>query len=175
MQSENKRFFPKYTAIVSGVLTVAISGVMNLFLIPADVYASGFTGVAQLLSSALDQYSPIYFSTGTLLFILNIPVGILGWLKVGRSFTVYSILSVALTTVFSPSPTLYLPGMEMPPTFRVKVLSVLLKVQVMAPGFTPILARYSSALDSIPEVTAEPARLEMMPPSELVTETAIPL
>ena len=78
-------------------------------------------------------------------------------------------------TVFSPSPTLYLPGMEMPATLRVKVLSVLLKVQVMAPGFTPILARYSSALDSIPEVTAEPARLEMMPPSELVTETAIPL
>ena len=70
------------------------------FLIPADVYASGFTGVAQLLSSALDQYSPIYFSTGTLLFILNIPVGILGWMKVGRSFTIYSVLSVALTTVF---------------------------------------------------------------------------
>lgn len=35
MQSENKRVFPKYTAIVSGVLTVAISGVMNLFLISA--------------------------------------------------------------------------------------------------------------------------------------------
>ncbi len=34
------------------------------------------------------------------MFLLNIPIGVLGWLKVGRSFTVYSILSVALTSVF---------------------------------------------------------------------------
>ncbi|MDN5388218.1 MULTISPECIES: YitT family protein [Bacillus] len=92
--AEAKKLF----IVIIGALLNAIG--LNLFLIPADVYASGFTGVAQLLSSALDQYSPVYFSTGTLLFILNIPVGILGWLKVGRSFTVYSVLSVALTTVF---------------------------------------------------------------------------
>jgi uncharacterized membrane-anchored protein YitT (DUF2179 family) len=58
------------------------------------VFASGFTGVAQLLSYILP------LSTGTLLLLLNIPVAILGWLKVGKSFTVYSFASVAMTTLF---------------------------------------------------------------------------
>ncbi len=88
----------KLIVVVIGALLNAIG--LNLFLIPADVYASGFTGVAQLLSSLIDQYAPFYVSTGILLFILNIPVGILGWMKVGRSFTLYSIISVALTTIF---------------------------------------------------------------------------
>ncbi len=35
MKTKNKSFFPKYTAIICGVLTAAICGVMNLFLIPA--------------------------------------------------------------------------------------------------------------------------------------------
>lgn len=34
MKTKSGGFFPKYTAIISGVLTVAILGVMNLFLIP---------------------------------------------------------------------------------------------------------------------------------------------
>lgn len=88
----------KFAIVCIGALLNAIG--LNLFLIPADVYASGFTGVAQLISGVLEQHSPIYISTGILLFLLNIPVGILGWKKVGKSFTFYSILSVALTTVF---------------------------------------------------------------------------
>lgn len=69
---------------------------MNLFLIPANVYASGFAGTAQLLSSIFGGH----LSTGILLFLLNIPVTILGWFKVGRSFTIYSFISVALMSFF---------------------------------------------------------------------------
>ncbi len=69
---------------------------MNLFLIPANVYASGFTGTAQLLSSIFGGN----VSTGILLFLLNIPVTILGWIKVGKSFTLYSFISVALMSLF---------------------------------------------------------------------------
>lgn len=38
--------------------------------------------------------------TGVLLALLNIPVIILGWFKVGKGFTIYSIISVAFTTIF---------------------------------------------------------------------------
>ncbi|MDQ0268775.1 YitT family protein [Cytobacillus purgationiresistens] len=69
---------------------------MNFFLIPANVYASGFTGVAQLLSSILGGV----VSTGILLFVLNIPVTILAWKKVGRSFTIHSFISVFLMSLF---------------------------------------------------------------------------
>lgn len=80
--------------VVIGALLNAIA--MNLFLIPANVYASGFTGTAQLLSSILGGS----ISTGILLFLLNVPVTILGWLKVGKSFTLYSFISVALMSIF---------------------------------------------------------------------------
>lgn len=73
---------------------------LNFFLIPANVYASGFTGAAQLLSRIFADYASLHVSTGLLLMLFNIPVAVLGWLKVGRAFTVYSFLSVLLTSVF---------------------------------------------------------------------------
>jgi uncharacterized membrane-anchored protein YitT (DUF2179 family) len=73
---------------------------MNFFLIPADVYASGFTGVSQLIFRISEDYFPFTISTGILLFLLNIPVTILAWKKVGRSFTIYSFLSVFLMSLF---------------------------------------------------------------------------
>ncbi|MGD7022654.1 YitT family protein [Rossellomorea vietnamensis] len=88
----------KLIIVLFGALLNALA--LNLFLIPANVYASGFTGIAQLLSSVLSDYTPITVSTGILLLLLNIPVTILGWLKVGKSFTFYSFVSVLSTTVF---------------------------------------------------------------------------
>ncbi len=87
----------KFVIVVIGALLNALS--LNLFLIPANVYASGFTGVAQLLSSIF-AFTSIHISTGILLFVLNIPVTVLGWKKVGKSFTIYSFVSVATTTFF---------------------------------------------------------------------------
>lgn len=88
----------KLFVVLSGALLNALG--LNLFLIPANVYSSGFTGVAQLLSSILTEYAPFSISTGILLFLLNVPVTILGWMKVGRSFTIYSFVSVTATTFF---------------------------------------------------------------------------
>ncbi|WP_102271856.1 YitT family protein [Cytobacillus massiliigabonensis] len=84
----------KIIIVLIGALLGAIS--MNFFLIPANIYASGFTGVAQLLSSVLGGN----ISTGILLFILNIPVTILGWKKVGKTFTLYSFISVFAMSFF---------------------------------------------------------------------------
>lgn len=84
----------KIIVVMIGALLNAIA--MNLFLIPANVYASGFTGTAQLLSSIFGGN----ISTGILLFLLNVPVTLLGWLKVGKSFTLYSFISVALMSIF---------------------------------------------------------------------------
>ncbi|MBO1511646.1 YitT family protein [Metabacillus bambusae] len=88
----------KIIVVLVGALLNAIG--LNLFLIPANVYSSGFTGLSQLFSSILEEYTPFYISTGILLLLLNIPVAILGWIKVGRTFTLYSFLSVAATTIF---------------------------------------------------------------------------
>lgn len=71
---------------------------LNAFLIPAHILSSGFTGAAQLLAALAHQYTPLSLNTGVVLFLLNIPVTVLAWLRVGRRFTLYSMLSVLVTT-----------------------------------------------------------------------------
>nr|WP_216367410.1 MULTISPECIES: YitT family protein [Anoxybacillus] len=86
-----------FVVVIGGLLN-AIG--MNLFLIPANVYTSGFAGAAQLISKVVGDYTPYAISTGLLLFLFNIPVAILGWKKVGKSFTFYSFLSVVFMSLF---------------------------------------------------------------------------
>lgn len=88
----------KIIVVILGALLNAVG--LNFFLIPANVYSSGFTGIAMLISRVMEDYTPFFISTGILLLLLNIPVAILGWLKVGKSFTLYSFFSVAATTFF---------------------------------------------------------------------------
>ncbi|MFD0048831.1 YitT family protein [Actinomycetes bacterium NPDC127524] len=88
----------KIIVVVIGAFLNAIA--MNFFLIPANVYASGFTGAAQLLSKLLGSFAPFNISTGILLFVLNVPVTIIAWRKIGKSFTFYSFISVLLSTIF---------------------------------------------------------------------------
>ncbi len=88
----------RIAVVILGSLLVAIS--LNFFLINANVYASGFSGAAQLLSSVFKDFLSFNISTGILLLLLNIPVLILGWIKIGKGFTIYSILSVAFSTLF---------------------------------------------------------------------------
>jgi len=84
--------------VVLGALINALA--LNFFLIAANVYASGFTGVAQLISSISSDYLGVGIGTGILLMILNIPVFILGWFKVGKGFTIYSGISVIFSSIF---------------------------------------------------------------------------
>ncbi|GGL46035.1 YitT family protein [Sporolactobacillus putidus] len=85
------------TIVVIGAFLNAVS--LNLFLIPAKVLSGGVTGIAQLISALL-QPTAIHVSTGLLLLLMNIPVAWVGWIKVGHRFTLYSVISVALTTFF---------------------------------------------------------------------------
>ncbi|MDF2557422.1 MAG: YitT family protein [Bacillales bacterium] len=82
----------KLAAVVIGSAIYAIA--MNFFMIPAEVLASGFAGVGQIV------YKLTLISPGTVILILNIPVLIISWFKVGKSFTLYSFLSVILLTFF---------------------------------------------------------------------------
>ncbi|MFD2618488.1 YitT family protein [Terrilactibacillus laevilacticus] len=73
---------------------------MNLFLIPAQVYASGINGAAQLAADLI--YSGLHFrvSISLLILLLNLPIAFLGWYKVGKTFTFYSFVTVILTSLF---------------------------------------------------------------------------
>ncbi|KRM98722.1 YitT family protein [Loigolactobacillus rennini] len=87
-----------FFAVVSSIL---LALALNNFLIPASVFGSGINGVAQLASTLLARFSPINIQTGWLILLFNLPIGWLGWVKIGRSFTVFSFLSAVLTSAFS--------------------------------------------------------------------------
>ncbi|HDX9580370.1 TPA: YitT family protein [Bacillus pseudomycoides] len=94
-----------YAELAKKLVVVIVAGLlnaigMNLFLTPAKVYASGFAGLSQLLSQVLGDFLSIHISTGVLFSLFNIPVVILAWKKVGKSFTFFSFLSVAFMTLF---------------------------------------------------------------------------
>ncbi|MHA6261329.1 YitT family protein [Sporosarcina sp. CAU 1771] len=88
----------RIVVVILGSLLVAIS--LNFFLINANVYASGFAGAAQIASSVFEDHLGLNVSTGILLLLFNIPVFVLGWFKVGKGFTIYSIVSVIFATFF---------------------------------------------------------------------------
>lgn len=101
MKGRSRMFFfeaKRFIIVILGALLNAMA--LNFFLIQANVYASGFTGIAQLSASFAQDFMGVNISTGVLLALLNIPVIILGWFKVGKGFTIYSIISVAFTTIF---------------------------------------------------------------------------
>jgi len=88
----------KLIVVILGAFIFSVA--MNLFLIPANVYSGGFSGLSQLFSRILYDYFLISISVGVFYFLLNIPVGILAWFRLGKSFTIYSILSVVSTSIF---------------------------------------------------------------------------
>ena len=81
--------------IFSGIIS-AIA--VNNFLTPGDVFASGVTGVAQLLEG-LFAFLHIPMKTGILIFLLNVPIMVLGWIKLGKENTIYSLLTVVSVSV----------------------------------------------------------------------------
>src|SRR5690625_7692810 len=88
----------RIAVVILGSFLLAVS--LNFFLINANVYASCFSGAAQLASSVFKDYLNIGISTGVLLFLFNVPVLVLGWFKVGKVFTIYSIIFVIFATLY---------------------------------------------------------------------------
>lgn len=69
---------------------------LNVFLIPGNIYSSGVTGIAQLLTVFTNQTQfAAFLTTGTLNFILNVPLLILSYYRLGKNFTFMTLIVVA--------------------------------------------------------------------------------
>ncbi|GAF40801.1 integral membrane protein [Agrilactobacillus composti DSM 18527 = JCM 14202] len=87
----------KATSAFFYALSVAFA--LNFFWEPGGIYASGITGAAQLVST-VTSHSPIHLSTPLMITVLNAPLFILAWRKIGHHFTLFTILSVVLSSLF---------------------------------------------------------------------------
>lgn len=72
-------------AVGSALCAAAVNGI----LIPREFVSSGVTGLALVI-----YYLWPVLSVGTLYFLLNIPLFVMGWRLVGRRFFVYSIVGM---------------------------------------------------------------------------------
>ena len=79
-----------------------LAGIINafgvmIFLYPVKLYDSGVSG----LSMFFDRITPAYLSMSIFLIAINIPIFIYGYKKQGLAFTIYSIFTVGVYSLFS--------------------------------------------------------------------------
>lgn len=84
------------------VIAVIISSLLQTYAIkvfvePANLLSSGFTGVAILIDRITSLYG-LSFSTSLGMIVLNIPVAVLCFKSIGRKFVISSLCQVFLTS-----------------------------------------------------------------------------
>ena len=66
----------------------------NWFFVPNRFTVGGFTGVAQIINHFLPM-----LPVGTVALVLNIPLFILGWRKIGRDLLISSLYATAVSSL----------------------------------------------------------------------------
>jgi uncharacterized membrane-anchored protein YitT (DUF2179 family) len=81
-----------------GTFVIAI-GILY-FIDPAELYTGGVTGLAQLIVNITRQVSggSVLINLGLLTFLFQIPLMILGYVKLSKRFIFYTILSVVVVS-----------------------------------------------------------------------------
>jgi uncharacterized membrane-anchored protein YitT (DUF2179 family) len=116
-------------AVGSILCAVAINGI----LVPQEFVSSGVTGVALVIGFAVPGV-PL----GGLYFVLNIPLFVLGWKRVGRRFFSYSLVGMVIFSVAVEFLDVSIPVHD-------KILSALLAGIITGVGTGVVLRSYGSA------------------------------
>lgn len=78
--------------IIAGTIITAVA--LNMMTIPAGLLAGGLTGIAQFINHFWT------INVGVFYFILNIPLMIAAYIYLGKKFSIYTILSITLLSIF---------------------------------------------------------------------------
>ncbi|MHC5229894.1 YitT family protein [Enterococcus sp. LJL99] len=85
---------------VSIVYAILASVAMNFFYQPGNIYSSGITGLAQILTTLSTRVLGFHIPVSISLYALNIPLFFIAWKKIGKKFTIFTMITVTLTSVF---------------------------------------------------------------------------
>lgn len=113
----NRHSFKRWGAELAGAALYALA--FNWLILPLNLYSGNLTGVAQVISDLLNMFilhSSTNF-TGTILYMFNIPLFILAFCKIGKAFTIKSIIiSTFMSAVMQFAPVPSTPIIEDPLT-----------------------------------------------------------
>ena len=94
----NKQYMEKISmAVINGILQAVA---LNMFWRPGHIYASGVTGVGQIVVTLTENLSGIELPMSVVLYMLNVPLFILAWFKISKKFTIFTMISVFMTSLF---------------------------------------------------------------------------
>lgn len=82
------------------VYAITASAAVNFFYEPGNIYSSGVTGIAQIIGTLAQSTFGIKIPVALALLLLNLPLFILGWFKISPKFTIFTGITVLLTSVF---------------------------------------------------------------------------
>ncbi|MCM1189976.1 MAG: YitT family protein [bacterium] len=77
---------------------------INLFVVPSGLYTGGLMGICQVIRTLLAQFLHLSFQNfdiaGIIYYIINIPIFIIAFTRMGRKFFGKTVLTVTAMTVF---------------------------------------------------------------------------
>lgn len=86
------KYIGEFFKIILGTMIMAIG--VSQFLLPNQLSSGGFSGIATI------TYYFFKFPVGTTIFVLNIPLFILAYIKFGRKFITRAIIGTAFLSLF---------------------------------------------------------------------------
>ena len=94
----NKQHMEKVSmAVINGILQ-AIA--LNMFWRPGHIYASGVTGLGQIVVTLTENITGVELPMSVVLYMLNVQIFILYWYKISKKFTIFTMISVFMTSLF---------------------------------------------------------------------------
>lgn len=87
-----KKYFIDFLGIIIGSFIMAMG--TSFFLLPNQLSSGGFTGIATII------YYIFHFQVGTVMFILNIPLLVVGLFRIGKEFLIKSIAGTVILSFF---------------------------------------------------------------------------
>ncbi len=77
---------------------------VNLFVVPAQLYSGGLMGVCQVIRTLLVEYLHMNFHSfdiaGIIYYIINVPIFVIAFTRMGRKFFAKTLVTVTAMTVF---------------------------------------------------------------------------
>ena len=93
-----EKYAEKFSASIFYGLMSSIA--VNFFFQPGHVYSSGATGLAQVISAIGKQVFGLTIPVALAFYAINIPLIMLAWNKIGRKFTIFTFITVTMSSLF---------------------------------------------------------------------------
>lgn len=104
MESREQLWYESKRTIVAIFGAFLYAAGVNLFVVPAGLYTGGIMGICQVIRTILVEYVGLNFGAmdiaGIIYYMVNIPIFILAYTKVGKKFFIKTLVSVTAISVF---------------------------------------------------------------------------